>query len=593
MAYLTKKKIRDILQNSPKGTTQAGIISGLREQGHILEGHPMEEADRTNAARSRGLFDAVPLDEQSGIGEGTLSFGKNVLKSGSRFVGETVKGLAQLVGGTLVNTAETVATPFLGSERAENLINAPEMEAVPTGLLKAAGGGVINTIETSLAPVAGAINFVAGTELDSENLINAPEMEGIASAIGHHFADRTGVVDMAKAIAKAPLNPQESIALFKEGAGKLGKTAFEDPVGLLSDVALIATGVGGALRAGGKGAQLTGKLAKTSTFLDDAGKFVAKTGQKVEPISLGAKATSKVANAAAAPIKSQLDDLAIRMYQSTLKPSKGVLDKFPEVVRTGLDEGIILSRGSIDDVRGIMDEIDDAIDVAIETAGKGGKIILSDDVITRLDDTVEFFKNAIGGDEAIAELDDLAKGFRKQFGDEITVAQAQKIKKTTQAVLRKQYGELKNASMEGRKALTRGLRETIEEQVSEIGGLNARQKQLIGLEKALDRFIGRTGNHAILGLSGEVGAATGAATRGVKGAVKGAIIARALKGIIENPVLKSRMALMFYQLSKQQGLTQESVNALRRFAIELESLTLPERADALPDSSQESLPPSL
>jgi len=39
MAYITKDRVREILNNAPEGTTPTGIIQALREKGHTLEGY--------------------------------------------------------------------------------------------------------------------------------------------------------------------------------------------------------------------------------------------------------------------------------------------------------------------------------------------------------------------------------------------------------------------------------------------------------------------------------------------------------------------------------------------------------------------------
>ena len=40
MAYITKQKLIEIINNRPPGTTPEGIIAGLKEKGHQLEDYP-------------------------------------------------------------------------------------------------------------------------------------------------------------------------------------------------------------------------------------------------------------------------------------------------------------------------------------------------------------------------------------------------------------------------------------------------------------------------------------------------------------------------------------------------------------------------
>lgn len=59
MAYLRKTEIEEIIKNAPPGTTPAGIVAALREQGHQLEGYALANRKNVNEemAEDRGLIE--------------------------------------------------------------------------------------------------------------------------------------------------------------------------------------------------------------------------------------------------------------------------------------------------------------------------------------------------------------------------------------------------------------------------------------------------------------------------------------------------------------------------------------------------------
>lgn len=271
---------------------------------------------------------------------------------------------------------------------------------------------------------------------------------------------------------------------------------------------------------------------------------------------------SKIAGSAA--------PLAEKLYQSALKPSKAVTRKFPDVVQTGIKEGIILSNGSIDDVAGMIDDIDLAIASRIDDTVKAGgnnAVIPIDDVLTRLDDTKKFFGQTIGGSKYVDQLDNLAETFRaeRMAAGEISgipVDKAQELKRNTYQLLRKAYGELKSAETEGMKDLARGLKEEIASRVPEIAQLNAKQSKLIGLDAALADFARRNANKEIIGLAPGVGVGVGSVKDGMAGAIKGGFIAKLIKGVFDDPTVKSALAIGIDKLSSKMTISQGTKDLL-------------------------------
>lgn len=456
---MTKAQVRQHLLNAPKGTDPGEIIEALRAKGVQMEGDPVQS--------QRGLLEPVPIEEGPSVG----GFLKNVAKSGGRLaqnVGsalihpiETTKNIAKLGIGAATNTAETIASPFVGSQKAEGMFNLPG--------------------------------------------------EDLASNVGQNFVDRYS----------------------DEG---LGKTLYEDPVGALSDVSL-------ALGAAGKVAKLSGAAT--------VGSELKGLAAAADPVTNASKAISgtvaKGVNAATKPLAQRAENL----YQSALKPTKSVRNDFPTVVKTGLKNGIVLGKGSLDDVKGMLEDIRQQVDDSIDAASTGGQtLITTEDVVGRMQRAREFFNNVPGGSKYVEQLDGLADTFLKEQGQYIPLQKAQSIKKATYQIINDSYGQLEKAHTEGLKDIARGLKEEIVSKVPELKGLNLKQQELIGLEKALNDFLGRTGNRQSVDLATGMGTAVGMAASGLKGAAKAFATGKMLKTFLDDPAFKSWRALVYYRLGK-------------------------------------------
>lgn len=246
-----------------------------------------------------------------------------------------------------------------------------------------------------------------------------------------------------------------------------------------------------------------------------------------------------------------LQTVAQRIYQSALKPTKAILDKYPDVVKTGLEEKIPVTREAIDRVGSSIDALNAEIGRQIESGKSKGQVVLSSNVVKAMADTVSFYQDTIGGKQSVKELQQLAKQFAKEEGVSIPVDRAQRLKVNTYQVLRKAYGELKGVEIEGRKAIARGLKEELVSAIPELKTLNARESQLIGLEQALERFTGRYSNKDLIDLTSGIGGAVGAAVDGGGGLLKGFALTKLAKMAVDHPSINSRLAILLNELGKK------------------------------------------
>ena len=71
MAYLTKEKVKEIIQNAPAGTSPAGIVASLRAQGHELEG--FDKASEQDRLSTVSKLSKRVGTEGIGVAKGGLS----------------------------------------------------------------------------------------------------------------------------------------------------------------------------------------------------------------------------------------------------------------------------------------------------------------------------------------------------------------------------------------------------------------------------------------------------------------------------------------------------------------------------------------
>lgn len=105
MAYLTKKKVKEIIQKAPKGTSPEGIIAGLRARGHQLEGYEQSSAEIPSSEPQKGIvqkFGDAATDVLKGVAKGVGSTIYNVGKLGLQR--DKVIGLDKLYGSPEIPT---------------------------------------------------------------------------------------------------------------------------------------------------------------------------------------------------------------------------------------------------------------------------------------------------------------------------------------------------------------------------------------------------------------------------------------------------------------------------------------------------------
>jgi hypothetical protein len=242
-------------------------------------------------------------------------------------------------------------------------------------------------------------------------------------------------------------------------------------------------------------------------------------------------------------------DAAARMYQSTLKPSLAKNAPDPaRLVQTGLQNEIPVSQAGADKLSTLITDLNDKISKTI--ASDPTKTVNKFDVTARLGDTAKKFATQVNPDADLKAIGESGNEFLKNQPAQIPVQTAQDLKVGTYRQLKSRaYGELGSATIESQKALARGLKEELVTQFPELKDLNAQDSKLINLDGALEHAVRRIDNHQLVSF----GATAAAGAGGVAAGAPGAAIAGILKTVVDNPTVKSKLAIALNKIASPGG----------------------------------------
>jgi hypothetical protein len=241
-------------------------------------------------------------------------------------------------------------------------------------------------------------------------------------------------------------------------------------------------------------------------------------------------------------------------YQSALKPSTTLSEaERGAVVNTGLQEKIPVTQGGLDKLGGLIDDLNDKISATIAT--DPNRPINKFAVTSRLGGTAKKFATQVNPESDLNAISESGNEFLRNQPNDIPAADAQALKQGTYRALGdKAYGELKGATIESQKSLARGLKEEIATQFPEINDLNAQDSRAINLQDSLERAVNRIGNHQLLGIGTPIAAG---AAKAVTGSNKVAAVAGLLKAVLDNPAVKSNLAIAL----KARGIGAQTIQS--------------------------------
>lgn len=239
-------------------------------------------------------------------------------------------------------------------------------------------------------------------------------------------------------------------------------------------------------------------------------------------------------------VPQSVKNVAQKLYQSALKPSTTLgAAKTAQVVNTGLENAIPVSKSGLEKLGGLIDDVNQKI--AGEIATNPNAPINKFKVASRLADTAQKFSNQVSPTADLNAISEVGNDFLETQPGNIRAIDAQALKQGTYQQLKgRAYGELKGATIEAQKALARGLKEELVTQFPELANLNAKDSQFLQLDDVLEKSVGRIGNHQLIGIGTPI---AGGAAKAVTGSNAAAATIGAVKGVIDNPIVKSRLAI--------------------------------------------------
>jgi len=233
-------------------------------------------------------------------------------------------------------------------------------------------------------------------------------------------------------------------------------------------------------------------------------------------------------------------------YESALKPSTTLSQgERAAVVKTGLEQEIPISKGGLEKLGEKIETLNQSI--KDEIAADPNRPIDPSKVATRADQAKARFSQQVNKGTDLNAIEASKQQFLDENPGSMGAADAQAMKQGTYRVLKGKFGEQGSASVEAQKALARGLKEEIASQFPEISKLNADESRLLDLQPVLERAVNRISNHQAIGIGTPV---AGAAAKAVTGSGGVAAVASVLKGVLDNPGVKSRLAIAISKSSK-------------------------------------------
>ena len=263
---------------------------------------------------------------------------------------------------------------------------------------------------------------------------------------------------------------------------------------------------------------------------------------------------------------------ASRLYRSALKPSVAIRQEFPNIVQTGLREGVPVSaKGTAKAGRLLTTSAKQADDVIRQAAG--GPPVSTRTVVKALRPARDVAQQraALGLADDTPEIASRARALARQHPGGIPVERAQTLKKTAQDLAdtafrtQERGGTVRTVEPQLNQAVARGLKTGIEERVPAVGAINKRTQDLMGLTKALEAAEGRVGNTLpqAVGARGALSALAGGGTYAATGDPKLGAAVGIGSMLLQNPGSASNIARLMNRTGQatQSQWTPQAIRA--------------------------------
>lgn len=402
--------------------------------------------------------------------------------------------------------------------------------------------GFLSNALTSTGNLIGQAASAVAHPVDTLKAIGAIPVGLYEKAGGPVPAPGPGEVDAAKQV-------DAMIDHFKQRYGSLDRakeTLYNDPAGFMGDLSMAAGGAGGALRGTGAVADAAG-AARAASVLGGAGKALGTVEAVTNPLTLPAK----VAGLVAAPVAEGTADLLRRSALKggyTVNAPAGDVRGAAQAMR---ESGVPFSDAGVNKVGQALQDLRNAIESRVKDAAQQGVTVDPNRVQLRGDELMARKGMQVYPTEDVRAVQKVQDTFGQNWPGQIPADVAQELKVGSGAANSGKYGQASVAQIEAEKALTRGLKEELERQIPELGGLNAKQAKLINLEDILGKAVNKYANSGgfaggmagqskegiVGGIASGLGLASGHGTVAAAGAA-----ALLTKALLSDPKIKTMLA---------------------------------------------------
>ena len=254
---------------------------------------------------------------------------------------------------------------------------------------------VVSAVTSPVQTLGGIADIAVGTIANmTRGGVPMPRQQAVADAAGQHFKERYG------------------------GMENIKKTAYEDPVGMVADVASVlslgggaALGAGkafGAIRSATTGASIAPRVA---SVLQKGGRAAMVASDFIDPLT----APIAAVRATLPPRK-----LGQRIYEGALRPSANTLEEIDRHVAFALKNDIDVSTGGVEKLRSMISQNTGRVDDIAKQADAAGYTINSASILSALDGLSSQYNKGSFPRQKTRAIEKLKEEFRKKYTDPTT-----------------------------------------------------------------------------------------------------------------------------------------------------------------------------
>lgn len=272
---------------------------------------------------------------------------------------------------------------------------------------KSLGGFAENVVKSGGKLIGDTVGAVA-------NVFNPDMEQNTVANLGKLAVGTAQYLDPTQVLGTQYEDKARAVGNFYEdrygGIDKIAETLYNDPVGVVADVAGVATGAGGLIKGGANLAGKAGMVSKTSQ-LTNVGEKLTSFGSRIDPVVVASKGTGKVFSKVKPAVAKYSDDI-VTAGLGNPKQQATITQKSGRSVPSFIDEYNLYDRSpnTAKQVKNMIGAKFDEVAMNPDVKLQVSRIVKGfDDEIAKLQDG----SNGVLADATIQEIKELQR--RKQM----------------------------------------------------------------------------------------------------------------------------------------------------------------------------------